>query len=114
MKIRAVGAGLLLVAAGAAPALASDTTRPMCHLNDGGDWTYVTDHYDDARDGGHGMDRMADSAGTCTWPAVVAPKPEVRTLTVTKTRTVVRTKVVTKKIVIRNGKRTVTRKVAWR
>ena len=121
MKIRAVGAGLLLVAAGAAPAIASDTARPLCHLNDDGSWTYSADHYDDAREGGHVMDRMANSDGTCTWPqvnlgapAVVPTKPAVQLEVRTVVKTVVRVKVIKKRVVVRNGKRTVTRTVSWR
>lgn len=71
-------------------AATADVARPMCHLNDDGTWTYVADHYDDARDGGHVADRMPNADGTCSWPAVVtpAPAPLVRTVTVVRTRVV--------------------------
>ena len=113
MKIRTVSAGVLLVAAGAVPAVAADAERPLCHLNDGGDWSYVADHYDDAREGGHVMDRMANNDGTCTWPkqsVVVQERKE-------STRIVVHTKTVTRKCVVvkRPGpnKRTCVRTVKW-
>ena len=70
----------------------AEPARPMCHLEDGGTWTYVADHYDDARDGGHIADRMPNADGTCTWLAVVKPQPTpapaVRTVTVVRTRVV--------------------------
>ena len=59
------------------------------------------------------MDRMANSDGTCTWAPVVvtpAPAPQIRTVV----KTAVRVKVIKKRVVVRNGKRTVTRTVSWR
>lgn len=101
---------------------------PLCHLHADGSYTWEPDHFASAYlNGGHGRDRFPAADGTCRGLGVTPPAPAAARVAPApakvQVKTVVKTKVVTKRIkctvVKRSGKPNKrsckrTTKVTWR